>query len=150
MKPYCRRQRHALNAQINVIPYIDIMLVLLIVFMITTPLLTQSVNLKLPQAAKQKTLQPPINPTVIYINAHGQYYLDQASDHAVLPINFSTLIARVTHNLPVSTKQGGGILIKADRDTHYEAVIQVIAALKQRGIQHISLITQVDKKRSSH
>ncbi len=148
MKYHHRRQRYALNAQINLIPYIDVMLVLLIIFIITAPLMTQSIDLKLPQVAQSFRKNVALHPRVIYVDMKGRYYLLNPSDHDAKYVNLTTLLTKFNLSaIHVQKPNVAPTLIKADRHVHYDAVIQLIAALKQRGIVHIGLVTQQQSKR---
>jgi biopolymer transport protein TolR len=129
-------------AEINVVPYIDVMLVLLVIFMITAPLLSQGVNVDLPQAAA-KPLEQQKESIIVSINAQGQLFLntsttpDQALDQAMLKRN-------VTDELKKAKEQGiqKSVFVKGDKHVAYDKVLQAMVLLQQAGAESVGLITQ--------
>ncbi|HEX5126038.1 MAG TPA: biopolymer transporter ExbD [Rhodocyclaceae bacterium] len=120
-------------SEINVTPLVDVMLVLLIVFMITIPVMTQAVKLDLPRATSQPNQTPPQTITVS-IDAHGAVFWD------AMPVDSSALAAKVKE---AAQKQPQPELhVRADRTTPYENVARVMAAAQLGGISRIGLITQ--------
>ena len=87
------RIRRKLAAEINVVPYIDVMLVLLIIFMVTAPLLTQGVEVDLPETGAE-SLAAPSEPVTLYIDAKGRYYVDVGT-HQDKPVSDDELVRRV-------------------------------------------------------
>ncbi len=137
-----RRQRRVL-ADINVVPYIDVMLVLLVIFMITTPLLTQGVNVDLPQAtAKQLPTNTP-EPMIVTVDANGHYYFNIAGHDAEL-MPAQDLVVRVTAELRLADQAGQQtpVLIKGDKDVGYGKVVQAMVLLQQAGVDSLGLMTQ--------
>lgn len=126
-------------SEINVVPYIDVMLVLLIIFMITAPLLSQGVKVDLPQAPS-KTL-PPSNkePVVVSIDAAGNYFINYG-DNQDKPIPAQTLVNR----LSALRKYQPGIPVYIKGDTHvaYGHVVELMALLQGAGIEGVGLVTQ--------
>lgn len=129
-------------AEINVVPYIDVTLVLLIIFMITTPMLQTGVEVDLPQA-ESKTVEtegagdtPPI---VISIKEQGLYFIkvDNGDDEPVLPEAINPKVAAVLGNKPTTQ-----VLINADRGVDYGTVVTVMAALKNAGVPTVGLMTK--------
>lgn len=130
-------------AEINVVPYIDVMLVLLVIFMVTAPLLTQGVEVDLPQAQAQVISDQDQEPLVVSIDAQGQYYLNAASQPDE-PIAASTLLNRVAAELQVGQAAGyqRSVLVKGDRQVNYGAVVNLMALLQQAGVGSVGLMTQ--------
>lgn len=130
--------------EINVVPYIDVTLVLLIIFMITTPMLQTGVEVDLPQAesamVEQKEELPPV---VVSIKEDGQYFI-KADNQEDEPIQPEEINARVTAVL--SAKPGTQVLINADKSVDYGTVVKVMAALKNTGIASVGLMTQPDEQ----
>ena len=133
-------------AEINVVPYIDVTLVLLIIFMITTPMLQTGVEVDLPQA-ESKTVEsegdgnnPPI---VISIKEQGQYYIkaDGENDEPVLPEEINARVAAILINKPKTQ-----VLINADKGVSYGTVVTVMAALKNAGVPTVGLMTKPEEK----
>ncbi|NOS89571.1 MAG: protein TolR [Methylococcaceae bacterium] len=127
-------------AEINVVPYIDVTLVLLIIFMITTPMLQTGVEVDLPKAesamVEQKDGEPPI---VISIKAQGEYYInvDGQNDERIEPDVINDRVA-----LALSSKPGTQVLISADKGIEYGTVVTVMAALKNAGVPTVGLMTK--------
>lgn len=139
-----KQKRHRQLAEINVVPYIDVMLVLLVIFMVTAPLLFQGVNVNLPTANAKPVDAKPLEPIVVSIDARGNYFLNIALQ-PTLPILAQDLFNKVASEL----KQTQGtsqrqVLLKGDKDIDYGKIMQAMALLQQAGAQSIGLITQPD------
>lgn len=135
-----QRKRHRLLAEINVVPYIDVMLVLLVIFMITAPLLTQGVKVDLPQASAQPVETPEnLEPLLVNVDAQGRYYLNvgEASDQPIAADDLFAKVAAVLRRKPSTPVFVGG-----DRNVSYGAVIEVMALLQEAGAPGIGLITK--------
>jgi biopolymer transport protein TolR len=131
-------------AEINVVPYIDVTLVLLIIFMITTPMLQTGVDVDLPKAqsavVEQKDDTPPI---VVSIKADGQYYIKAGSeeDDAIQPQEINARVVAV-----LSSKPATPVLINADSSVDYGTVVTVMAALKNAGVPSVGLMTKSEEQ----
>ncbi len=121
------RRRQALS-EINVTPFVDVMLVLLIIFMVTAPLLQQGIDINLPQA-KGKELSPAER-TVITIKKGGKIYLDRSS------VTIKTL------KLKLSKKPNKEVFLKADKDVPYGVIVMVMGELREIGIEKLGMITE--------
>ena len=130
--------------EINVVPYIDVTLVVLIIFMITTPMLQTGVEVDLPQAesamVEQKEGEPPI---VISIKEQGEYYInvDGQNDERIEPDVINDRVAVV-----LSKKPGTQVLISADKGVDYGTVVTVMAALKNAGVPTVGLMTKPEEQ----
>jgi len=130
--------------EINVVPYIDVTLVLLIIFMITTPMLQTGVEVDLPQAesamVEQKDGEPPI---VISIKEKGEFYIntDGQNDELIEPEVINDRVAAVLSNKP-----GTQVLISADKGVDYGTVVTVMAALKNAGVPTVGLMTKPEEQ----
>ena len=139
-----KRIRRKPMAEINVVPYIDVTLVLLIIFMITTPMLQTGVQVELPQAqsapVEQKEDTPPI---VVSIKAQGQYYLkiDNQDDESIQPEAINARVMAVLSSKPTTP-----VLINADSNVDYGSVVTVMAALKNAGVPSVGLMTKSDEQ----
>lgn len=139
-----KNRRRKPIAEINVVPYIDVTLVLLIIFMITTPMLQTGVQVDLPQAesapVEQTENTPPI---VVSIKQNGQFYLkvDAQDDE---PMQVDAINARVIAVL--EKKPSTPVLINADNNVDYGKVVSVMAALKNAGVASVGLMTQSEDK----
>jgi biopolymer transport protein TolR len=128
-------QKNRLMADINVTPMVDVMLVLLVIFMVTAPLLLSGVNVDLPRNAGAK-LDPTQKPVVVTLAADGTLYAgDEKVDRAAFLARLSDLKAK------------GGVsaaYVRADRKIAYGEVLQVLGLIGQAGFQRISLVAQAD------
>jgi len=125
-------------AEINVVPYIDVTLVLLIIFMITAPLLQTGVDVDLPKA-QSKTISPEKTPPlVVSIDASGNFYLD-VGDRQDEPVRDEELTIKVIAVL--RHKPDTAVLIRGDKSVDYGKVVSVMADLKQAGVPSVGLMT---------
>lgn len=147
MSPLKPRIRKRPMSEINVVPYIDVMLVLLIIFMVTTPLLTQGVKINLPQASSQSIPPDKAQPIIVSVDATGNYYLNIAANpnQAIDPL---TLSNRVSAQIRAETQQGQTpiVLVKGDEKANYGNVVQAMVLLQQAGAESVGLITQPPQK----
>ncbi|MBL1319973.1 MAG: protein TolR [Methylophaga sp.] len=136
-----QRQRRKPIAEINVVPYIDVMLVLLIIFMITAPMLTQGVQVDLPQAAANAVEPADENsePLVVSVDADGLFYV-AIGDKQDQPIAAKQLMTKVAAVLRRSPKTQ--IMVKGDSAASYGQVITVMALLQKAGAPSVGLITK--------
>ena len=122
-----------LQSDINMVPLIDVMLVLLIVFMITAPLLTHSVKIDLPQASSQPTQEKP-ETVALSINADGQlFWNNEVIDAAALPARLAVAAAQTPQP---------ELHLRADRDTRYQQLAEVMSQARTAGIEKMGFITQ--------
>ena len=124
-----RSGKRRLNAEINVVPYIDVMLVLLIIFMVTAPLLTQGVQVELPAEASEP-IKLDEQPVVFSINAKGKYFLDIGTDTEE-PLADADVVQRV--GAVLRNKPETVILIQADRNVDYGRVAKGMTLLNAAG-----------------
>jgi len=124
--------------EINVVPYIDVMLVLLIIFMITAPLIQQGVEIDLPQADAEPVEDNNIPPLVVTVDRQGQYFLD-VGENTDQPISTQTLqikVAAVLRNQPKTA-----VVIRGDKDVAYGEVVQAMTSLQAAGVPSVGLLT---------
>ncbi len=128
------------NSDINMVPLIDVMLVLLIVFMITAPLLTHSVKIDLPQASSEPTQEKP-ETVALSINADGQlFWNNEKIDTATLPARLEAAAAQ---------KPQPELHLRADRDTRYQQLAEVMSQARTAGIEKMGFITQPETEAGS-
>jgi biopolymer transport protein TolR len=129
-------------SEINVVPYIDVMLVLLVIFMITAPMLTQGVTVDLPKAASETLPSTDKEPVIVSVNQQGVYFLNISSTPAD-PIESQALVVRVAAELELAKQTGQkiNVLVKGDQGVPYGKVVQAMALLKQAGAEQVGLIT---------
>lgn len=131
-------RRRRLAAEINIVPYIDVMLVLLVIFMVTAPLLTQGISVKLPRTASQP-IRSSEEPVTLYVDAHGRFFLDVGS-HPKKPIDGAQVTETVSKVLKI--RPDAMILIRADRSVPYARVAEGMAFLQAAGASRIGFVTQ--------
>jgi biopolymer transport protein TolR len=128
------RHRRKPMAEINVVPYIDVMLVLLVIFMVTAPLLTPGVKVELPQAAASAVDNPDRETLVITVDRKGKLFLDDREIGAAALQSKVAAILRVRPQTPV--------LIRGDRQVAYNDVVQAMVLLQAAGAPSVGLVTQ--------
>ena len=130
-------------AEINVVPYVDVMLVLLVIFMITAPMLTQGVTVDLPKATSQNLKSNDREPIIVSVDQQGNFYLniDTTPDN---PIEPKALMLRVAAELELAKQNNEPIrvLVKGDQGVSYGKVVEAMALLKQAGSEQVGLITE--------
>ncbi len=137
---YRRDSMQKLNSDINVVPYIDVMLVLLVIFMITAPLLTQGINVNLPNA-EGKAITTKKEPIILSVNQQGEYFLNNAKEPST-PINPQQLMSTVSHLLSVNKKHPPKIYVKGDQHVEYGKIVTAMSLLQQAGAKDIGLFTK--------
>ena len=131
--------RRRLMSEINVVPYIDVMLVLLIIFMITAPLITQGVKIDLPQAPSE-VLPPSDNePVIVTVDAHGSVFID-FGEEPDKPVNDQVLVTRIAALKKYRPQIE--VLVEGDRAVDYGSVVGVMTLLQQAGVSSVGLITE--------
>src|SRR6476469_6250449 len=133
-----RRRRHAMMAEINVTPMVDVMLVLLIIFMVSAPLLTVGVPIDLPQT-KAKSLDQDKEPLTVSVKNTGEVYLQ----------NSEIKIDELVPKLQAITQARGGaderIYVRGDKKVDYGTVMRVMGRLSQAGFRRVALVTEVEQ-----
>ena len=131
-----RNRRAKPIAEINVVPYIDVMLVLLIIFMVTAPLLTEGVKIDLPQTSANPI---PLNeespePFILTVDAKGQFYIDDLEKTSNEVLIAATALYRLKPNTD--------FLVRGDKQAIYNDVLQAMVLLKKAGVETVSLVTE--------
>ncbi|WP_421864089.1 protein TolR [Motiliproteus sp.] len=136
-----RRQKpkRKLNAEINVVPYIDVVMVLLVVFMITAPMLTQGVDVELPKVGGEPVDSKDKEPLIVSVDAQGQYYVDVGGD-PLKPVAMDVAVERVGKIL--ASNPAKMILVRGDKKVSYEKVVELMAALQAAGAPGVGLVTE--------
>ena len=124
------------NADLNVTPLVDVMLVLLIIFMVAAPLATVSIKLDLPPATPPKDNVKPKPPTVISLQKSGHFYIGQQETR------IENLVQDVTVALASPNPRGETVYIRADKEVRYITFMSVLNTLQDGGFYKISLITE--------
>jgi len=133
-----RRKRRKLKAEINVVPYIDVMLVLLIIFMVTAPLLNLGVDIELPQS-NAKPLEQAKDPVVIAVDAEGHYFLtlEGVPKEAIAADALVAKVSAFVRNNPEVP-----VLVAGDQQVGYGTVYEVMVLLQQAGVAKVGLMSQ--------
>ncbi|MBX9795874.1 ExbD/TolR family protein [Sphingomonas sp.] len=132
------RGRRAPMADINVTPLVDVMLVLLIIFMVTAPLMTAGVPVNLPDS-RAKPLDQEQKPVVVALDAAGKLFIDDAAVAPdVLPDRLRQIAARGS--------KPPAIMLRADRGLRYAEVVRVLGELNRAGLNRVSLVTNAKER----
>ncbi len=136
------RKRRRRMSDMNVVPYIDVMLVLLIIFMITSPLLTQSVDVELPSVKQAESVesQKQKKLIIVTIDAKGQFFLDDEQ-----PLTMEKLLASVVAKLRLAPDSP--ILVRGDAKVAYGKVVKLMASLQDAGVEKVGLLTKPLQKK---
>ena len=126
--------RGGLNAEINVTPLVDVMLVLLIIMMLIAPLLQQGVAVTMPEAGNTGEKPDTQDQTVVAITSRGEFYVN------ALPVTADSLVPQVQRVL--EDKKEKIVYLKGDKDAKYSAIMDVMDAFRKAQIENIALITE--------
>lgn len=126
-------------AEINVVPYIDVMLVLLIIFMVTAPLLMQGVQVSLPRAPSAPLNEQDIEPVIVSIKRDGTYYLNLGDSQDVSKplLDITNIVAKVLRQKPQTP-----ILVWGDTKVEYGLVVRLMTDLQKAGAPSVGLVTE--------
>ncbi|MES9940973.1 MAG: protein TolR [Candidatus Thiodiazotropha sp. 6PLUC2] len=133
------KNRRRPMSEINVVPYIDVMLVLLVIFMITAPLLTQGVQVELPQADAEPLSSEMDEPLVVSVNQAGELFIDIGEDKNQ-PVDEDTLVDRVRAVLKYKPKTP--IMVRGDKGVPYGRVVEAMVLLQAGGAPSVGLVTE--------
>ncbi|QIW09486.1 protein TolR [Francisella sp. LA112445] len=140
-KKFYRKKRPMV--QINVVPYIDVMLVLLVIFMITTPILTQGVKVDLPKAKSEKIPSNDSKPIVVTVNKQGEYFVNQGVSDPKAPLS-PTELANAVINLS-QQNPGKPVYVRGDSSASYGEVVKAMALIQRAGVDKVGLVTEDGK-----
>ena len=129
-------KKKKLTAEINVVPYIDVMLVLLIIFMVLSPLLIQGIEVNLPQTDTTK-MSVQNEPLVISIDANGKYYINIGDEQ--LPIDLEELKNKSL--VIFSANPDIEVVFQGDKSVSFDSVAKAMAAVQSAGIEKIGIVT---------
>lgn len=133
-----RQNKHRPMSEINVVPYIDVMLVLLIIFMVTAPMLMQGVKVDLPEASADPVENQDSEPVIVSVNAQGELFLNLGQEEQVLAL--PTIKERVAAVMRRNPKKP--VLVWGDRAVPYGEVVTVMVALQEAGAPSVGLVTE--------
>lgn len=136
--------RRKLAHEMNVVPYIDVMLVLLVIFMVTAPLMTPGIEVNLPEVGGETVSGQDEEPVTLYVDASGNFYLDIGEDqsNALTPDEVLGRVGAVLRNQPERM-----ILVRADAEVPYASVAEGGVLLQSAGARRIGFVTDPDSRR---
>ena len=133
-----KRVKRKLVAEINVVPYIDVTLVLLVVFMITAPLLMQGVKVELPAANSAPMNTKEQEPFIVSIKSDGSYWVDQKGDNVATSLgDVKDRVAKVLRQKPQTP-----VLVWGDANVDYGSVVNLMSELQLAGASSVGLVTE--------
>jgi len=139
-----RRTKHKMVSDINAVPFIDVMLVLLVVFMVTAPLLTQGVSVELPEAPSQPIdVEDNAETLIVSIKASGEYFIDLGDDPEKA-VSLDLIGEQVSKILNVQPQTP--VLVRGDKSVPYGKVIELMTVLQNAGVPNLGLISDPPKE----
>ncbi|HYF22888.1 MAG TPA: biopolymer transporter ExbD [Caulobacteraceae bacterium] len=129
------------NADINVTPFVDIMLVLLIIFMVSIPMATVSIKLDMPPAVPPPPGQKPKPPVFVSIQESGELYIGRGEE-APVKTSIDTLAGDLAGRLAVPNPQDEQVFVRADPDVEYASFMEVLNEMQDKGFYKIGLINE--------
>ncbi len=140
-----KRIRPIVDAHINIVPYIDVMLVLLVIFMMTTPIIEQGIEVDLPSADAKMVDFTEQQPTIVTINRDGEYFINSLDDDGSdmskgekLPLGI--IAGRVSARLEVYPQTK--VFVRGDREVAYGSVVSLMSFLQKNGVEKVGIITE--------
>ena len=137
-----KRVKRKLVAEINVVPYIDVTLVLLVVFMITAPLLMQGVKVELPAANSAPMNTKEQEPFIVSIKSDGSYWVDQKGDNVATSLgDVKDRVAKILRQRPQTP-----VLVWGDANVDYGSVVNLMSELQLAGASSVGLVTEPSRQ----
>ena len=137
--PFNRAGRRRPMGEINVVPFIDVMLVLLVIFMITAPMLTQGVQVDLPQVTSEPIQETEDrDPIVVSVDKDGQYYISLGGDES--SVSLDEVSERVI--ILLDRQPGTPVMVRGDRNVPYGQVVTLMSTLQTAGVSNVGLISE--------
>jgi biopolymer transport protein TolR len=140
-----QRHRPEVDAHINIVPYIDVMLVLLVIFMMTTPIIEQGIEVDLPTADAKMVDFTEQQPTIVTINKEGEYFINSLDEDSSEVANGEKLplgivAGRVSARLEVYPSMQ--VFVRGDANVAYGAVVSLMAFLQKNGVNKVGIVTE--------
>lgn len=135
---YRSRSKKRPMAEINVVPYIDVMMVLLVIFIATAPVVMQGVSVDLPQAESKAMDENQKTPFICTVDKDGRFFTEYAGAHHEV-MNLEALTQEVKTRLQIEPKTP--VVVQGDASARYDSVIQLMNALKLAGVENVGLVT---------
>ncbi|OHV11947.1 protein TolR [Kushneria phosphatilytica] len=135
--PYRRKGRRKLASELNVVPFIDVMLVLLVIFMITAPMINQGVEVDLPQTTSQP-IEDNNKPLIVTVDQKGNYYISLGDQEKTVDLdNIASQVKTVLSRNPDTP-----VMVRGDRNVSYGQVISLMGTLQGAGVPNVGLISE--------
>lgn len=137
------RIKKPLKSEMNVVPYIDVMLVLLVIFMVTAPMITTGVKVDLPQGNNDPMEQSPDRPAIVTLNEDGQIQLeDKTHNKDILTLDELKTILTESEQQAHADKKQLTVLINGSQSRPYGEVMKLMSALQEAGLSQVGLLTE--------
>ena len=140
-----KRARTNIDAQINIVPYIDVMLVLLVIFMMTTPIIEQGIEVDLPSADAKMVDFTEHQPTVITVDKSGKYFINSLEDEGTevskgerLPLGI--IAGRVRARMDIYPEMK--VFVRGDQNVAYGKVVSLMSFLQKHGVDKVGIVTE--------
>jgi biopolymer transport protein TolR len=133
------RPRRRPMSEINVVPYIDVMLVLLVIFMVTAPLLYHGIDVDLPELAAEPVEPSELDTIMVTVTSDGVFLLSIGVDPEQV-VDAEQLLSRVAAQLANSPRSP--VVVRGDRAVAYGEVLEVVASLRRAGVERVGLLTR--------
>lgn len=137
--PFNRGGKKKPMGEINVVPFIDVMLVLLVIFMITTPMMTQGVQVDLPQVSSEPIEnQEEVDPIIISVDTEGSYYVTLGEDTTAVSLDeMSERVIAILQRLPDTP-----VMVRGDRSVEYGQIVVLMSTLQRAGVANVGLLSE--------
>jgi biopolymer transport protein TolR len=133
-----RHRRRPVMSEINVTPMVDVMLVLLIIFMVSAPLMTVGIEVRLPQS-RAKSLTQDKEPLIVTVDVQGQIFLQDSQ------LNIDELVTKLKAILEARGGMSEAIVFRGDKDLRYGVAMRVLGRLNEAGFSNVALITDIEQ-----
>lgn len=144
MKNRYTRNKSALKSDMNVVPYIDVMLVLLVIFMVTAPMLTTGVEVNLPSEKTSNIAKNELTPVIVSLQKNGQLFIsyEHAIDKRVSEQELADILSELSHQHSNENGNQVQVMINADKDNQYSKIMHLMAIIQKTGIVKVGLLSE--------
>ena len=144
MKNRYTRNKSALKSDMNVVPYIDVMLVLLVIFMVTAPMLTTGVEVNLPSEKTGNIAKNELTPVIVSLQKNGQLFIsyEHAIDKKVSEQELADILSELSRQHSNENSNQVQVMINADKDNQYSKIMHLMAIIQKTGIVKVGLLSE--------
>ncbi len=144
MKNRYTRNKSALKSDMNVVPYIDVMLVLLVIFMVTAPMLTTGVEVNLPSEKTSNIAKNELTPVIVSLQKNGQLFIsyEHAIDKKVNEQELADILSELSRQHSNENGNQVQVMINADKDNQYSKIMHLMAIIQKTGIVKVGLLSE--------